>query len=84
MRFAPVALAQAMVKYALTADRESRYGCGGVTGGAVAGIVLPILLLMWTEEYELGSDDGREGDAGVECGVVLRECGDGERRGAVV
>ena len=26
-----------MVKYALTAGRGSRYGCGGVTGGAVAG-----------------------------------------------
>ncbi|EIW65070.1 uncharacterized protein TRAVEDRAFT_42464 [Trametes versicolor FP-101664 SS1] len=37
VRLAPVALAHAIVKYALTAGRGSRYGCGGVDGGGHRG-----------------------------------------------
>lgn len=37
VKLAPVALAHAIVKYALTCGRGSRYGCCGATGGAVAG-----------------------------------------------
>ena len=37
VKLAPVALAHAIVKYALTEPRGSRYACGGATGGDVAG-----------------------------------------------
>ena len=49
VRLAPVALAHAIVKYALTTGRGSRYGCTGVAGGAVAGnmTVLPPRLVVW-------------------------------------
>ncbi len=69
VRLAPVALAHAIVKYALTAGRGSRYGCGGVTAGAIAGSVtgsasepmLPELPCRFAEERanpgELGSDE---------------------------
>ena len=38
---APVALAQDIAKYAETWALGSRYGCGGMTGGLVAGRTLP-------------------------------------------
>lgn len=63
----PVAPVQAIVKYALTADRGSRYDWGGETGRAVAGMVT----LAWLEdepsvEYEEGRDDDMAGVDGVE------------------
>lgn len=73
VRLAPVALAHAIVKYALTEPRGSRYGCCGMTGGAVAGTVtLTFDEATLMEEYELGSEEEKAGDEGVECGVVLR------------
>ena len=61
------------MKYALTAERGSRYGWGGDTGGAVAGMVT----LVWLEdelnwEYEEGRDEDMAGVDGVECGVFGR------------
>ena len=37
----PVALAQEIAKYAETWALGSRYGCGGMIGGLVAGWTLP-------------------------------------------
>lgn len=55
---APVALAQEMVKYALTFGRGSRYGCGGVTDGARAGS--PGAILPTLPEAEWRGVDERE------------------------
>ena len=83
VRLAPVALAHAIVKYALSAGRGSRYGCCGATGGAVAGremddvtSVDPTLLIdAWrvvderTETGVAGSAVDK-GDPGTMTGVV--------------
>ncbi|EIW65069.1 uncharacterized protein TRAVEDRAFT_42463, partial [Trametes versicolor FP-101664 SS1] len=91
VRLAPVALAHAIVKYALTAGRGSRYGCGGVTAGAIAGSVTgsasePMLFELpcrFVEERanpgELGRDEDsadRAGEFGVVGVVLVRARGD--------
>ncbi|KAI1786284.1 hypothetical protein LXA43DRAFT_898308, partial [Ganoderma leucocontextum] len=80
---APVVLAHAIVKYALTAGRGSRYGCGGATGGAVAGremgdatCVDPTLLEdAWRvfderEKADVVGSAADRGDPGVVMGVL--------------
>ena len=83
VRLAPVALAHAIVKYALTAGRGSRYGCSGATGGAVAGREMSDA--TWTEptlpadvwrvfdereKVDAVASVADEGDPGAATGVV--------------
>ena len=81
VKLAPVALAHEIVKYALTCGRGSRYGCGGVTGGARAGntgeptAMFPMLPMLpeaeWSgvdereKEVMLWNDVGLASDTGV-------------------
>ena len=74
VRLLPVALAQATVKYALTEDRGSRYGCGGIVGEAVAGRV-PLAVVGF--EYDDGSEEEIDGEADAGRGVPRRPT-DGE------
>ncbi|KAL7285838.1 hypothetical protein ACG7TL_000947 [Trametes sanguinea] len=91
VRLAPVALAHAIVKYALTAARGSRYGCGGGTAVARAGSVIgpPLLALCGlpgrrlderAKPEELGRDEERlelaAGELGTETVVLVRPSGD--------
>jgi len=59
-----------MVKYAEMDGRGSRYGCGGVIGEAVAGIVLAPGPAEKVGVVTMEKDDG-----GGDSGVVLREGG---------
>ena len=69
VRLFPVALAHAIVKYALTDDRGSRYGCEGMAGGVVAG---SILLCVDEAEDDEGRDEDMDGEADVGRGVLAR------------